>query len=53
MNKRSTASLPQIVKNQLRQGQVQYLSISTDRGVLTGQEAAAKKVGGVPLFKMY
>lgn len=52
-SKRCTASARQIVKHQLRQGQVQYLSISTDRGIITGQEASAKKLGGIPLFKIY
>jgi ribosomal protein S8 len=53
INKRSTASAKQIVLHQLQQGQVQQLTISTDRGILTGLQASSKKLGGVPLFKIY
>jgi ribosomal protein S8 len=53
MSKQSTASAKRIVKYQLRQGQAQQLSISTDRGIMTGCEASAKKLGGIPLFKIY
>lgn len=53
MNKKCTGSARSIIKQQMRQGQVPFLSISTDRGVLPAQEAAAKKIGGVPLFKIY
>lgn len=53
MNKRSAASAKEVVKHQLRQGQVQHLTISTNLGIISGYEAAAKKVGGIPLFKIY
>lgn len=53
MNKRLTASAKEVVKYQLRQGQVPYLGISTDRGVLSGQETCTKRLGGIPLFKIY
>jgi len=53
LSKRGTVSAKQLAKHQLRQGQVQHLSISTDRGVVVGPEGVAKKLGGVPLFKIY
>ncbi len=52
MNKRLTASAKKIVKHQALQGQAQYLCLSTDRGILGAREASAKKVGGIPLFKI-
>lgn len=53
LNKRFTASAKQLTKYQLRQGLAQHISVSTDRGVLTGQEISAKNIGGMPLFKLY
>jgi len=43
----------QITKLQKLQGQAALISVSSDKGILTGQEAVAGKVGGIPLFKIY
>ena len=53
MNKRMTASSKQLVKQNLREGQFPHLSVSTDEGIMSGREAARKKLGGMPLFKIY
>ena len=42
-----------LAKSQLRQGHFVYAVVTTDRGVVGGFEAAAKKIGGLPLFKIY
>lgn len=53
MNKKSTATSKQLIKQQMRQGQVPHVSISTDRGAISAREAVSKKIGGMPLFKIY
>jgi len=53
INKRMTASSKQLLRQNLRQGQVPHLSISTDKGVMSSRSAASKKIGGIPLFYIY
>lgn len=53
MNRRMTASSKQIVKQNLREGQFPHLSVSTDKGIMSGREAARKNLGGMPLFRIY
>jgi len=53
MNKSMTASSKQLAKQNMRQGQIPHVSVSTDCGIMSSREAASKKVGGLPLFKIY
>jgi ribosomal protein S8 len=53
LNKRQTGTAKQIKKHQVLQGQAVYYAISTDRGLISGLEASSKKIGGIPLFKIY
>jgi ribosomal protein S8 len=53
LNKRQTSTAKQIKKHQILQGQAVYYAISTDRGLISGLEASSRKIGGIPLFKIY
>lgn len=52
LNKWSTGSYKQITKLQNFGGKNVFLSVSTDRGIMTGIQASTKKIGGLPLFKI-
>ena len=53
MNKKVTATSKQLTRQNLRQGQMPHISVSTDRGIISSREASNKKIGGMPLFKIY
>jgi ribosomal protein S8 len=49
---RKNRSAKNIERNQIRQGHFVLNSITTSAGVINGFEAGAKKIGGVPLFRV-
>lgn len=53
LNKRQTSTAKQIKKHQILQGQAVYYAISTDVGLISGIDASSRKIGGIPLFKIY
>jgi len=53
LNRRMTATAKQFIKIQKLHGQAVYYSISTDAGIISGWDASSKKIGGLPLFKIY
>jgi len=53
VGKRGTLSGKAVARQVFRQGHVPYLALSTDRGLMSARQACAKKLGGIPLFKIY
>lgn len=53
ISKSSTATAKQLARLSVRQGQIPGVVISTDRGIAPLRSAVSKKIGGMPLFKIY